>query len=232
MEFTERHTWCLSTAEARWLQESLAGEVDTSAPIGPYQTIAGADVSYNKFDTRLFAAVVVLNAKTGEVIERVSVLSEARFPYVPGLLSFREAPAVLEAFRKVKTRPDVVVYDGQGFAHPRRIGIASHLGLWLGVPTIGCAKSRLCGEFDEPGPNRGDRSSLVDRGETIGSVLRTRAWVKPLYISSGHLCDLESAVSVVLANAPRYRLPLATRLAHDEVNALRRSAGPRPGARG
>ena len=227
MDFPERHSWDLTTADARRLQESLAGEVDTSAMIGPYQTVAGADVSYNKFDPRLFAAVVVMNAATLEVIETVGVASHARFPYVPGLLSFREAPAVLEAFRQLQTRPDVVLYDGQGFAHPRRIGIASHLGLWLGIPTIGCAKSRLCGEHDEPGPNRGDRSSLSDGDETIGSVLRTRARVKPMYISSGHRCDLESAVSVVLANATRYRLPEATRLAHGEVNAIRRAAGPR-----
>ena len=226
MEFPERHTWDLTTADARRLQESLAGLIDTSAKLGAYRTIAGADVSYNKFDPRLFAAVVVIDAETHEVIERVGVRAQAQFPYVPGLLSFREAPAVLEAFRRLQTRPDVVLYDGQGFAHPRRIGIASHLGLWLGVPTIGCAKSWLCGEYEEPGPNRGDYTPLLDQGETIGAVVRTRTRVKPLYISSGHLCDLESAIAVVLANANRYRLPMATRLSHVEVNAIRQAAGP------
>jgi deoxyribonuclease V len=155
----------------------------------------------------------------------VGVVGEARFPYVPGLLSFREAPAVLDAFRRLQTRPDVVLCDGQGTAHPRRMGLACHLGLWLNVPTIGCAKSRLCGTYDEPGPARGDRSPLVDRCEVVGAVVRTRARVNPVYVSPGHLCDLESAVEIVLASTPKYRLPLASRLAHDRVNELRRSGG-------
>ena len=150
-----------------------------------WATVAAADVSYNKHDPRLYAAVVVADARTFEVIERVGVVAEARFPYIPGLLSFREAPPVLEAFRRLKTRPDVVLCDGQGYAHPRRMGLACHLGLWLGFPTVGCAKSRLIGEYDEPGPTRGDRSPLVDDGETIGAVVRTRDRVKPVYVSAG-----------------------------------------------
>ena len=138
--------------------------------------------------------MVVVEAETFEVIERVGLAAPAKFPYVPGLLSFREAPALLEAFDRLKTRPDVVLCDGQGIAHPRRLGIASHLGLWLDLPTVGCAKSRLCGKYDEPGPDRGDRSPLVDKGEVIGAVLRTRAEVAPLFVSPGHRCDLEGAV--------------------------------------
>jgi deoxyribonuclease V len=190
-------------------------------PLGEYRTVAAADVSYNKFDPRLFAVAVVVDAKTLDVIEQVGVEVPARFPYIPGLLSFREAPAVLEAFRRLSTRPDVVICDGQGYAHPRRMGLACHLGLWLGVPTIGCAKSRLVGEYTEPGAKRGSRSPLVDDGETIGLVLRTRDRVKPLFVSPGHRCDMESAARVVLECAPRYRLPVPSRLAHQAVNALR-----------
>ena len=167
MDFPDRHSWDLDYAQARALQAELAGEVDT--PPGPsWSTVAAADVSYNKHDPRLYAAVVVTDARTSEVIERVGVAAETRFPYIPGLLSFRELPPVLEAFRRLTTRPDVVICDGQGYAHPRRMGLACHLGLWLGLPTIGCAKSRFIGEFDEPGPDRGDRSPLVDRGRRSG----------------------------------------------------------------
>ena len=171
--------------------------------------------------------------ETLEVVERVGVVERVTFPYVPGLLSFRECPPVLAAFEKLKTVPDVVMCDGQGIAHPRRIGIASHLGLWLALPTIGCAKSLLCGTYEEPGPERGARSPLIDKGEVIGAVVRSRARVKPLYVSPGHLCDLESAVNVVLACSVKYRLPVPARLAHETVNDLRRAAGedrsiPRP----
>ncbi len=218
------HPWDLTTAEARDLQIELAGQVDASSPLPPWKTLAAADVSFNRGGKTLYAAVVVVAADTLEVIERVGLASPARFPYVPGLLSFREAPALLEAFERLKARPDVVLCDGQGIAHPRRFGIASHLGLRLGLPTVGCAKSRLHGEHDEPGPNRGDRAPLVDKGEVIGTVLRTKDRVKPLYVSVGHRCDLDSAVALVLATTRKYRLPIPTRLAHDYVNEVRRAA--------
>jgi deoxyribonuclease V len=223
MEIASLHSWDVDPAGARALQRSLAAQVDVSTPLGPWQTVAAADVSYNKFSEWLYAAVVVVRAETLEVIERVGVVGKATFPYVPGLLSFREAPVVLDVFRKLTTRPDVVLCDGQGIAHPRRIGLASHLGLWLDLPTIGCAKSLLCGTFDEPGPERGDRSPLVDRGEVIGSVVRTRSRVSPVYVSPGHRCDLEGAVAVTLATAVKYRLPVPARMAHVFVNELRRA---------
>ena len=218
------HSWDLTPAEARALQEKLASEVDTSAPLGPWRTLAAADVSFDRGGDVLFAAVVVVLAETLEPLEKVGLAAPARFPYVPGLLSFREAPALLEAFDRLKTRPDVVLCDGQGIAHPRRLGIASHLGLRLDLPTIGCAKSRLCGHYDEPGPNRGDRSPLVDKGETIGAVLRTRARVASLFVSPGHRCDLESAVDLVMATSRKLRLPIPSRMAHDYVNEVRRAA--------
>jgi deoxyribonuclease V len=166
--------------------------------------------------------VVVVRAGTSEVIERSCVVTEVRFPYIPGLFSFREAPPVIEAFRALKQAPDVLLVDGQGIAHPRRIGLASHLGLWLGIPTIGCAKSRLIGEHEEPAPQRGTWTPLLDSGETIAAVLRTRDHVKPVYVSPGHLCNLESAIQIVLQSALKYRLPVPAQLAHQYVNDLRR----------
>jgi deoxyribonuclease V len=215
--------WDLRPDEARVLQAELAQAVETSTPLAPWRTLAAADVSFDRGSDVLYAAVLVVAADTFDVIERVGLESPAKFPYVPGLLSFREAPALLEAFARIKTRPDVVLCDGQGIAHPRRLGIASHLGLCLELPTVGCAKSLLCGKYDEPGQNRGDRSPLVYKGEVIGAVLRTRARVAPLFVSPGHRCDLESAVALVLATTRKYRLPIPARMAHEYVNEVRRA---------
>jgi deoxyribonuclease V len=199
--------------------------VDRTPALRPFETVAGADVSYEIRGKWLYAAVVVVRTETWEVIDRSGVVALATFPYVPGLLSFREAPAVIEAFTKLTVRPDVLICDGQGIAHPRRLGLASHLGLWLGLPTIGCAKSWFCGEYQEPGPQRGDWSPLTDGGETIGAVVRSRTGVKPLFVSTGHLCDLSSAIAAVLATASKYRQPITTRVAHQYVNELRRQGG-------
>ncbi len=217
--------WDLTPAEARAEQATLASLVDSTTPLPTWRTLASADVSFDRGSEFLYAAVVVVEATSIEVIERVGLKAPARFPYVPGLLSFREAPALLEAFGLLKSRPDVVLCDGQGIAHPRRLGIASHLGLCLDLPTVGCAKSRLCGRFETPGPNRGDQSPLVDRGERIGTVLRTRDRVAPLFVSPGHRADLASAVELVLATTRKYRLPIPARLAHDFVNEVRRGGG-------
>jgi deoxyribonuclease V len=217
----ELHSWDLNPAQARELQLRLASQVDTTRRLPRFETVGGADVSYNKFDPQLHAAVVVLRADTLEVIERSGVAAEAKFPYVPGLLSFREAPAVIEAFHQLKVKPDILLCDGQGIAHPRRLGLASHLGLWLRLPTIGCAKSWLFGAHQEPGLHRGDWTPMTDGDETIGAVLRTRDRVKPLFVSPGHLCDLEGAIAAVLATSRIYRLPFPTREAHNYVNELR-----------
>jgi deoxyribonuclease V len=222
LRIVRRHAWDLDAASARALQVELAGTVETKTPLGPWGRVAAADVSFDLGGDRLYAAVVVVERETFQVVERVGITAPARFPYIPGLLSFREAPGLIKAFEKLKTVPDVVLCDGQGIAHPRRLGIASHLGLWLDLPTIGCAKSWLFGNYEEPGPNRGDRAPLIDRGEVIGAVVRTRARVQPVYVSPGHRCDLESAIAVVLATVPKYRLPVPARLAHEYVNQLRR----------
>jgi deoxyribonuclease V len=219
------HSWDVDTAQARELQQQLARQVVTDRPLSSVKTVAGADVSYDLRGQLLHAAVVVVRAGTDEVLERSGISAEVRFPYVPGLLTFREAPPLLDAYRALREPPDVLLIDGQGIAHPRRIGVASHLGLWLGVPTIGCAKSWLLGEYDDPGLKRGDWAPLRDEAETLGGVLRTRDRVRPLFVSPGHLCDLESAIRIVLENTPKYRLPLPARLAHQYVNDLRRASG-------
>jgi deoxyribonuclease V len=222
----ERHSWDLTTTEARDLQLRLAARVDSTCALAAYTTVGGADVSYDRRGKWLYAAVVVVKADTLELIERSGVIAEAKFPYVPGLLSFREAPAVIAAYDRLAHAPDVLVCDGQGIAHPRRMGLAAHLGLYLGVPTVGCAKSWFCGDFEEPGRERCQWSPLTDGGDTIGAVLRTRSGVKPLFVSPGHLCDLPSAIALVLAATPKYRLPVTSRLAHQYVNELRAAGAP------
>jgi deoxyribonuclease V len=224
MKIPTLHDWTMTTREAKALQETLTGQIVTSGTLGDWKTLAAADISFTRRSPILYAAVVVVERGTLNVVERAGIAAPAAFPYVPGLLSFREIPAVIEAFRLLKTTPDIVLVDGHGIAHPRRIGIASHLGLWLDRPTIGCAKSRLCGKFDPPGPDRGDRSPLMDKGEVIGAVLRTKDRVNPLFVSTGHLCDLESCVELVLSLTGKYRLPGPTRMVHEYVNQVRREA--------
>ena len=183
--------------------------------------VAGADVSYSKETDRVCAGVVLLSFPEMETVEAVTVSDKSRFPYVPGMLTFREGPVLMRAFRELKRRPDVVIFDGQGFAHPRRMGLASHMGILLGMPSVGCAKSRLIGDFDEPGNHVGDWSSLRDGSEIIGRVLRTRVGVKPVYVSVGHLVGLSAATRVVLACLRGVRLPEPTRRAHHLVTIRR-----------
>jgi deoxyribonuclease V len=222
MDFQALHSWDLTPKEAVALQRELAGRVDVRQPLASCALVAGADCSYNRFSPQAFAAVVVLRTSDWSVVESATAHGRCSFPYVPGLLSFREIPVLLQAFAQLKHTPDAVMCDGQGYAHPRRMGLASHLGLWLGVPTIGCAKSRLCGTHREPGFKRGRLAQLRHEKEVIGHVLRTRDGVKPLYISAGHRIDLPSAVRLVLAGCRGYRIPEPTRLAHMHVNELRR----------
>ncbi len=220
--YEQLHDWNLSPREAVELQRSLRERVRVEPLAGKVETIAGADISFNKFSSVLYAGIVVVRLPSLEVIEEVGVVSETRFPYVPGLLSFRESPPVLEAWAKLKIEPDAVMFDGQGIAHPRRVGIASHVGLLIKRPTLGCAKSVLVGKYEEPEAERGSWSPLIDKGETIGAALRTKTRVKPIYVSPGHLIDLAGAIELTLACDGGYRQPEPTRLAHHLVNALRR----------
>jgi len=208
------HEWDVDYARARAIQQDLAGRVELRALPRAIGLVAGADVRQDRATGVFIAALVVLSLPELDVVEQAIGRVRASFPYIPGLLSFREGPAVLDAFRRLESTPDVVIFDGQGLAHPRRLGLASHMGLWLGLPTAGAAKSRLIGEHDEPGLEKGSWTPLWNRAEQVGSVLRTRARVKPLYVSPGHLCDHEGARRIVLGCARRYRLPEPTRRAH------------------
>ena len=222
------HDWTRVTpAEAVALQQQLRSQIRIEPLTKPVETIAGCDISFNKFEETVYAGIVVLNLETLETIEEAGVVSSATFPYVPGLLSFREIPSLLEAWQKLKTEPDVVMFDGQGIAHPRRIGIASHGGLFLDRPTFGCAKSVLVGKYDEPAPGRGSWSPMTHYRDVVGAALRTKTNVNPVYVSPGHLIDLETAVSLTLQcdggrRGVGYRIPEPTRRAHNLVNALRR----------
>jgi deoxyribonuclease V len=222
MKIHPLHPWNVTPDEAVRLQKELAPRVETRTPLTRCELVAGADISYNRRSARHYAAVIVLRLADWAVVEVQEAVGEVAFPYVPGLLSFREAPVYLEAFAKVASRPDVVMFDGQGLAHPRRLGLACHVGLFLDVPTLGCAKSRLLGKFKEPGKAPGSISPLEDRGEVVGSMVRTRYDVKPVYVSPGHRIDLPGAVRVALASCHGYRVPEPTRLAHLHVNELRR----------
>jgi deoxyribonuclease V len=208
------HNWNVSTLEARVIQEKFASQISRECRVKAPLLIAGVDISVNRFDKTGRGAVVVLSYPSLEIVETSVVTDSVTFPYIPGLLSFREIPLLLAAFEKINNIPDLVMVDGQGIAHPRRMGIASHLGLVLNIPTIGCAKSRLCGQHDIPETKAGSYTELKDREEVIGAVLRTRDGVKPVYVSIGHMIDLPAAIHWVEACCRGYRLPEPTRLAH------------------
>ncbi|QIN81916.1 endonuclease V [Rubrobacter tropicus] len=222
MKVRKLHDLDLSPSGASRLQKELAPKVVTGPPLDPTSInhVAGADVSTE--GDRAYATVVVLDFPGLAPVEVRGFETELTFPYVPGLLAFREIPAVAGALEKVETPVDAVIFDAQGLAHPRRMGLASHLGLFLDVPSIGCAKTRLVGTHDEPGREKGNATDLVHKGEIIGKVLRTRSNVSPVYVSIGNHTDLQSAVELVLACSPKYRLPETTRQAHDAANHLRR----------
>ena len=225
MDFPTLHAWDVSPAQAIALQKTLAKRVRTSPPLAQFDLIAGVDVSYQRFSPIFHAAIVVWRASDGAIVETRDAVEHCAFPYIPGLLSFRELPILLKAFRSLETRPDVVMADGQGKAHPRRLGLACHLGLWLQVPCLGCAKTRLCGTNRPPGNTRGKWSPLWDKEEIIGQVVRTKSHVKPVFVSVGHQMDLASATRVVLECCRGYRLPEPTRLAHLHGNLSRRGGG-------
>lgn len=222
------HDWNLTPREAIEVQQRLRGLVRIEPLARDVRTIGGADISFNKFSEIVFAAIVVLDVNSLQVVESAGVRSIAKFPYVPGLLSFREAPSLLEAWAQLKTKPDVLMLDGQGIAHPRRFGIACHVGVLLDLPTIGCAKSILVGEHSELETEAGSQAPLIDRDkkgrrpdEQVGVALRTKKNVAPIYVSVGHLIDLTTAVDLVRRATGKYRQPEPTRQAHLLVNRLR-----------
>jgi deoxyribonuclease V len=206
----EPHPWPKTVEEAVAIQDRLRPLADlTSSGPANVRTVAGLDVSYA--DDRLAAAVVVLDAETLDVVEESTVVDTPGFPYVPGLFAFRELPALVEALRMLSVTPDLLVCDGHGLAHPKRFGLACHLGVLTGLPAIGVGKTRLIGAYDEPGGTRGDWSAVVDDGEVVGRSLRTQTNVKPVFVSVGHRADLGTACELTLRLAPRHRLPETTR---------------------
>ena len=217
MQYRALHSWDVTSEEARRLQNELRTQVVKTDRFGKINTVAGVDIGFKKDIAR--ASVVVLSFPGLQVVDSVVTESPVRFPYIPGLLSFREIPPLLTAFTQLQTEPDLVIVDGQGIAHPRRFGLASHLGLVLDKPTIGCAKSRLWGRYEEPETEQGSYTYLMDKDEVIGAVVRTRRNVKVVYISIGHRISLDSARTWTLACCRGYRLPETTRYAHNAASS-------------
>jgi deoxyribonuclease V len=215
----------LSPKEAVSLQRELASQTRLLPLEKPPLSIGGADISFNKFSDVVYAGIVVLSLPSLEILERASVTSMATFPYVPGLLAFRELPALMEVWEKLANKPDVLVLDGQGIAHPRRMGIATHFGIVAGVPAMGCAKSLLTGKYEEPGTEAGSVADLIaTNGDKIGEVLRTKERTKPVFISPGNLITQQECTELMMRCVTKYRIPEPTRQAHLLVNEVRLTA--------
>jgi len=239
MRIKDLHSWNLPYSEAVKLQKRLACKVRLTPLTKQPRLIAGIDCAFSKDGKRIIAAVVVQKLPDFAPVETASALRKVTFPYIPGLLSFREAPVCIAAVEKLESKPDVFIIDGQGIAHPRRLGLAAHLGLFFDKPTIGCAKSRLTGFFEDPLPQKGAYTLLRDKeskwrrasdgrratsDEVIGAVVRTRTNVKPIFVSVGNKCLLKDAVKITLGCTTKYRLPEPTRIAHQLVSKLRLKA--------
>ena len=217
------HAWNVSPCEAKSIQIELRERVVLQNDFSHIEVVAGADLAVDKSSNEGYAGVIVYSFPELKEVERRHAHCKLSFPYIPGFLAFREAPALLEAFVKLEHEPDMIIFDGQGFAHPRGLGIATHMGLLLDKPTIGCAKSRLIGSFEEPGPQVGDYSPLVLGEKTIGAVLRTRRNVKPIFVSQGHRIGLETCIDILLQCSDGYRIPKPTREADHFVGQIKRS---------
>ncbi|HZH16526.1 MAG TPA: endonuclease V [Archangium sp.] len=228
MELVPLHGWNLSPKQAVVLQRELRERLILRPPPGmKVERVAGADISMSRGEDTAYGGLVVLDAGSLEPMAKVSAAVKLLFPYVPGLLSFRELPVLSEAWARLNVRPDVLIFDGQGTAHPRRFGLACHGGLLFGVPSIGCAKSLLVGGHGPLGTERGSVAEITHAGEVVGMAVRTRDNVLPVYVSPGHMMDLPTAVDLVLRVTSRYREPETTRHAHRLVNEVRRSARER-----
>lgn len=214
MKYKKRHSWNVSVAKAKAIQLELQKQLILNKPLKKISTVAAVDVSF--IDKVAVGVAALFSYPDLELIEEKIFNSKPKFPYVPGYLTFREGPIMLGALTKLKTIPDVILFDGQGIAHPRRMGEAAHLGILLDRPSVGCAKSRLIGEYKEPGKKKGSFSKLYLEGEVVGAALRTRDSTKPNFISPGHKIDLESAIKIVLGCATKYRIPDPLRFVHME----------------
>jgi len=223
MRYQDLHPWDVTPAEGSKIQNELRERVVLHDDFSRVDLVAGADMSIDKSSNEGFAGVIVYTFPDLNEVERRHAHRKLTFPYIPGFLAFREAPVLLEAFAKLENEPDVIIFDGQGIAHQRGLGIATHMGLVLDKPTVGCAKSRLVGSFEEPGNEVGNFSPLVFHGNTIGAVLRTRKNVNPIFVSQGHRIDLKTCVDMLLQCGDGYRIPKPTREADHFVAEIKRS---------
>lgn len=221
------HRWDVTPKEAIDIQQRLRSKVVVAPLAGDVHYVAGCDISFDKGSDVVYAGVVALKLPEFTEVGQSTAITRVKFPYIPGLLSFRESPPLLEAWEKLSVEPDLVMIDGQGYAHPRRFGIASHFGMLVDRPTVGCAKTLLIGKFEEPEIKAGCSSPLMDGEEVIGAAVRTQDGVNPVFVSIGHRINLEGALEIVMRCTREYRIPEPTRQAHLLVNALRRGEAPK-----
>ncbi len=218
------HPWKVSPEEAIRIQKNLRKRILLKKTFSKVRTIGGGDVSYQKEGALLFGAMVVLSFPKLEILETATAVGRIPFPYIPGLLSFREGPILIKTFQKLKTRPDLMIFDGQGIAHPRGMGLAAHLGLWFDLPSIGCAKTPLIGDLVNPKPPKGSFELIQKDGKEVGAVLRTKDKVKPVFVSPGHGIDLATSIRIILGSCQGFRIPEPLRRAHHLSRLLLRGA--------
>jgi deoxyribonuclease V len=218
------HSWDVSVEQAIRVQETFRERIILKRTFSKVRTIGGGDVAYSRNANLLFGAIVVLSFPYMEILDMARTDGKIPFPYIPGLLSFREGPILIKTFQRLKLKPDVMIFDGQGIAHPRGMGLASHMGLWLDLPSIGCAKSPLLDEFISPGPLKGSFEWIRKEGEKVGAVLRSKENVKPLFVSSGHRIDLSTSIQLILESCKGYRFPEPLRKAHQLAERIEHSA--------
>jgi deoxyribonuclease V len=216
------HSWKVSVEEAIQIQEALRNRIIAKKTFSKIKTIGAGDVAYSKSGNLLFGAIVVLSFPQMEILDTATSVGKVSFPYIPTLLSFREGPILAKTFQKLKVNPDVMIYDGQGVAHPRGMGLASHMGLWFDLPSIGCAKTPLLEEFISPGSFRGSFEWIRRKGKKVGAVLRTKENVKPLFVSPGHRIDLLTSIHLILESCRGFRIPEPLRKAHQLSLLVRR----------
>jgi deoxyribonuclease V len=216
------YSWDVSPTQAIAIQKQLRSSIQITPFEGSLRVIGGADISFNRFDPVVYAGVVLLLYPSLKVVAYSLVKITATFPYIPGLLSFREIPALMHVWEQIPNKPDLVVVDGQGIAHPRRMGIASHFGLVTDTPTIGCAKSPLMPDYTEPARSKGSIGTITDKGEQLGLVIRTKEGVKPVFVSPGHKTNFNDSQQIVLRCVKQHKLPEPTRQAHLYVNRFRK----------
>jgi len=214
------HSWNVGVEEAIQIQESLRDRIVLEKTFSKVRTIGGGDVAYSKKGDRLCGAIIVLSFPDMETLDIAMANGKVSFPYIPTLLSFREGPILIKTFQRLKIKPDVMIYDGQGIAHPRGIGLASHMGLWLNLPSIGCAKTPLLDEFISPGSSKGSFEWIQREGKEVGAVLRTKDKVKPLFVSPGHRIDLITSVQLILESCQGFRFPEPLRRAHQATRNM------------